>query len=63
MAVPRRLLDLQPGGFALEFKWTENAQAPGNIVNAYIDGDAAPDGRFRHRYDTRLSNKRRTLGL
>jgi len=57
VAVPRRLLGLQPGDFAMEFKWIDNAQTPGDILNAYIDGDAAPDGRFRYRYDTRSSNK------
>ncbi len=57
VAVPRRLLGLSPGGFTLEFKWIDNAQAPGDILNAYIDGDAAPDGRFRYRYDTRSFNK------
>ena len=57
VAAPRRLLGLQPGDFAMEFKWIDNAQTPGDILNAYIDGAAAPDGRFRYRYDTRSSNK------
>lgn len=55
MAIPRRLLGIAPGDFVLEFKWLDNAQRPGDILNAYIDGDAAPDGRFRYRYDTRAS--------
>ena len=57
VAVPRRLLGLSSGDFALQFKWIDNAQKPGDILNAYVDGDAAPDGRFRYRYDTRPSNK------
>lgn len=51
VAVPRDLLGIRPGGFALEFKWIDNAKRPGDILNAYVDGDAAPDGRFRYRYD------------
>jgi hypothetical protein len=58
IAVPRRLLGLPPGNLALEFKWIDNAQRPGDILNAYIDGDAAPDGRFRYHYDTRSANDR-----
>ncbi len=50
VAVPRQLLGIGPGGFAIEFKWIDNAQRPGDILNAYVDGDAAPDGRFRYRY-------------
>lgn len=55
VAVPRKLLGIQPGGFAVEFKWIDNARRPGDILNAYVDGDAAPGGRFRYRYDTRMS--------
>jgi hypothetical protein len=57
IAVPRRLLGLPPGALALEFKWIDNTQRPGDILNAYVDGDAAPDGRFRYRYDTRSSSQ------
>ena len=56
VAVPRRLLGIDPDDFAIEFKWIDNLQRPGEILNAYIDGDTAPDGRFRYRYDTRPSN-------
>ncbi len=57
VAVSRRLLGLRFGDFALEFKWIDNAQSPGDILNTCVDGDAAPDGRFRYRYDTRSSRK------
>ncbi len=56
LAVPRRLLGIQRGSFAIEFKWIDNAQTPGDILNAYVDGDAAPDGRFRYRYEARASS-------
>jgi hypothetical protein len=36
-----------------DFKWIDNAQQPGNILDTYISGDAAPDGRFRYRYEVR----------
>lgn len=52
VAVPRQLLGIRPGGFAIDFKWIDNAAKPGDILNAYVDGDAAPGGRFRYRYDS-----------
>jgi len=51
IAVSRESLGIGPGGFSIEFKWIDNAKRPGDILNAYVDGDAAPDGRFRYRYD------------
>lgn len=33
-----------------EFKWADNAQLDGNILNFYTNGDAAPGGRFNFRY-------------
>jgi hypothetical protein len=32
------------------FKWIDNAQSPGEIMDTYTHGDAAPGGRFRFRY-------------
>jgi len=55
VAAPRQSLGIRPGGFAIEFKWLDNAKVPGDILNAYVDGDAAPDGRFRYRYDVPAS--------
>ncbi|MGE5294127.1 MAG: hypothetical protein ACM3VT_04810 [Solirubrobacterales bacterium] len=57
VAVPRQMLDIHSGGFAIEFKWIDNAKTPGDILNAYVDGDAAPGGRFRYRYDSRPDQK------
>lgn len=53
VAVPRALLRIPRGGFAVEFKWIDNMQSPGDILDVYTHGDAAPPGRFRYRYDTR----------
>jgi hypothetical protein len=56
VVVPRRLLGIPSGGFTIEFKWMDNSKGPGDILNAYVDGDAAPGGRFRYRYDAPASN-------
>ena len=32
----------------LEFKWSDNMQQDGEILDFYINGDAAPSGRFNY---------------
>lgn len=50
--LPRTALGLAPDrtAVALDFKWLDNPQHPGDILDAYVSGDAAPDGRFNYRY-------------
>lgn len=51
ISVPRAPLGLAGSDtFALEFKWWDNAQKPGDIMDAYLSGDVAPEGRFKYRY-------------
>lgn len=49
LAIPRTILALPDGPPALSFKWLDNPQKPGDILDAYVHGDAAPNGRFRYR--------------
>ncbi len=51
LAVPKALLRIQGEHFALEFKWVDNTRQPGDIMDLYINGDTAPLGRFRFRYE------------
>ena len=55
LAIPRELLhQQQPGNaFSIEFKWADNVQRPGDIMDSYSSGDVAPAGRFRFRYEGR----------
>lgn len=53
LAIPKAMLRIQGERFTLEFKWMDNSQNPGDILDSYIHGDAAPHGRFRHRYEAR----------
>ena len=51
LAVPRAALGLADGEtVALDFKWWDNPQKPGDIMDTYLSGDVAPDGRFNYRY-------------
>jgi hypothetical protein len=54
LAVPRSALGLPAGkaGLSLDFKWADNIQHPGDIMDFYISGDVAPEGRFMYRYAT-----------
>ena len=53
LSVPRAALGLDGAeNFTLDFKWWDNAQKLGDILDTYVSGDAAPDGRFNFRYDT-----------
>ncbi|MBL9185885.1 MAG: hypothetical protein JNK23_00260 [Opitutaceae bacterium] len=55
LAVPRAALGLPTGeALALDFKWWDNPQATEDIMDVYLSGDAAPDGRFNFRF---LSNR------
>lgn len=50
LAIPRDLLGVTGDTAAIEFKWIDNSQAPGDILDAYTHGDTAPNGRFRCRH-------------
>jgi hypothetical protein len=52
LAIPRTALGLKNGETktALDFKWADNLQHPGDVMDFYLSGDVAPDGRFNYRY-------------
>lgn len=51
LAIPRDILGLPPQEPPrLDFKWVDNLQRPGDVLDLYLSGDAAPEGRFRYRF-------------
>jgi hypothetical protein len=52
LAIPRAALGLPEGKKrpSLDFKWADNIQHPGDIMDFYVCGDVAPAGRFMYRY-------------
>lgn len=52
LAIPRSALGFtgRDAQVAFDFKWLDNAQSPGDLLDSYVNGDAAPDGRFNFRY-------------
>lgn len=55
IAIPRSALGLPTdnGNLTFDFKWADNLQHPGDIMDFYLSGDVAPDGRFKYRYTTK----------
>lgn len=50
VSIPRRCLNLSSEKINLEFKWSDNMQRDGDPLDWYINGDAAPGGRFNFIY-------------
>ncbi len=46
------MLGLAPGEAyrALDFKWADNLQSPGDVMDFYVSGDTASEARFMYRY-------------
>lgn len=37
---------------SIDFKWADNIQRPGDIMDFYLSGDVAPEGRYNYRFNT-----------
>ena len=55
LAIPRKALGQGDGALPvmLDFKWADNLQQPGEVMDFYLSGDVAPEGRFKYRYKTK----------
>ena len=53
LGIPRSLLNSGKDFVDIEFKWNDNMQENGNIMDFYVNGDTAPGGRFNFVYFTR----------
>ena len=49
IAIPRSVLGTTDA-LNFEFKWCDNMQDDGNIMDFYVSGDVAPGGRFNYVY-------------
>ena len=50
LAIPREVLNMAGKRLNFEFKWSDNMQDEGNIMDFYVNGDVAPSGRFNYVY-------------
>ena len=46
------MLGIETQDFTFNFKWSDNMQVDGDIMDFYSNGDVAPAGRFMYHYDT-----------
>ena len=46
LRIPRKIFGRQGNKLNFEFKWVDNMQDEGNVMDFYISGDTAPGGRF-----------------
>ena len=51
--ISKQLLNLTQEEINIEFKWNDNMQDNGNIMDFYVNGDTAPGGRFNFVYTSR----------
>jgi hypothetical protein len=56
IAIPKNVLNLTYKE-ELKFKWTDNVNINGDIMNFYDQGDVAPNARFNYRYQLINPNK------
>ena len=48
--IPKALLGITSDSFTVNFKWNDNMQKDGDIMDFYVNGDTAPGGRFMYSY-------------
>jgi hypothetical protein len=55
LAITRKALEQGKGKqpVKLDFKWADNLQQPGEVMDFFLSGDVAPEGRFKYRYSLR----------
>lgn len=51
LSIPKSALGIESPSYVIEFKWLDNTQSPGEITDLYTNGDTAPSGRLRYRFE------------
>ena len=52
VTIPRAALGIGEGDFTVNFKWSDNMQTEGDIMDFYTNGDVAPGARFKYQFTT-----------
>jgi hypothetical protein len=50
IAIPKAALSITGPAISIAFKWADNTQDEGNIMDFYVSGDTAPAGRLNFVY-------------
>ena len=51
LEIDRNVLNFSGKNIDIEFKWNDNMQENGNVMDFYVNGDTAPGGRFNFVYN------------
>ena len=57
LKIPRSTLSIEDKKLNFEFKWADNLQEAGNIMDFYLSGDVAPAGRFNFVYNENITKQ------
>jgi len=52
--IDKKVLNINSDTLNFEFKWSDNSITDGDIMDFYVNGDAAPGGRFNFVYNTAI---------
>ena len=50
LAISREAIGTADDSRGFNFKWADHLQHPGDVMDFYLSGDVAPEGRFAYRY-------------
>ena len=50
VTIPRVALGIGEDDFTVNFKWSDNMQKDGDIMEFYVSGDVAPGARFKYSF-------------
>jgi len=63
LEVPKKALGFDDDTFDFSFKWSDNMQNDGDIMDFYTNGDVAPGGRFCFRFQNAINNEKTNIWL
>jgi len=63
LQVPKKALGFEGNTFDFSFKWSDNMQKDGDIMDFYTNGDVAPGGRFCFRFQNTINNEKPSVWL
>ena len=52
VTIPRAALGIAEGDFTVNFKWSDNMQIDGDVMDFYVSGDVAPGARYKYSFTT-----------
>lgn len=52
VTIPRAALGIGEGDFTVNFKWSDNMQTDGDVMDFYTNGDVAPGARYKYSFTT-----------